>query len=229
MEAESQAAAEQAEAEGRQHPGVPRDKAHRNFTDADSRIMPVPGGRDFQQAYNCQAVADSECQVIVAAQATNLPSDKTLAVAMIEQTVGNTGAVPKEVSADAGYYSVKAVNGLSALGADPFVAPEKTRHGQAIPLAARGRIPANLSARDRMRRKLRTKRGRHRYGLRKQTAEPVFGQIKQGRDLRQFLLRSLEKVNREWLLICTGHNLLKLRGLAGCPKARPTLPLAGAS
>ena len=61
-----------------------------------------------------------------------------------------------------------------------------------------------------MRRKLRTKRGRERYALRMETVEPVFGQIKQGRGFRQFLLRGLEKVNREWLLICTGHNLLKL-------------------
>ena len=198
--------------------------------------MPMPGGRDFQQAYNCQAVADSEYQVIVAAQATNLPSDKTLAVAMIEQTVGNTGAVPKEVSADAGYYSARAVDELHALGVDPFNALEKTRHGRAIPLAPRGRIPANLSARDRMRRKLRTKRGRQRYGLRKQTVEPVFGQIKQGRGLRQFLLRSLEKVNREWLLICTGHNLLKLfrfGGWLGAPKLagqyRKLTPASGCS
>ena len=178
LEAESQAAAEQAEAEGGQHPGVLGDQAQRNFTDPESRIM--PGERDFQQAYNCQAVADSEYQVIVAAQATNLPSDKTLAVAMIEQTVGNTGAVPKEVSADAGYYSARAVDELHALGVDPFIEPEKNRHGQAIPLAPRGRIPANLSARDRMRRKLRTKRGRQRYGLRKQTVEPVFGRSSRG-------------------------------------------------
>ena len=215
LEAEAREAAEQAESEGRDHPGVPGDKAQRNFTDPESRIMPVPGGRDFQQAYNCQAVVDSECQVIVAARATNRPSDKGQAVSMTQQTIGNTGAVPKEVSADAGYYSAKAVDGLRALGADPFVAPDRTRHGQAIPLAPRGRIPANLSARDRMRRKLRTKRGRQRYGLRKQTVEPVFGQIKQGRGFRQFLLRSLEKVNREWLLICTGHNLLKLFRFGG--------------
>ena len=123
--------------------------------------------------------------------------------------------MPKEVSADAGYYSAMAVDGVSALGADPFVAPDKTRHEQAIPLAPRGRIPVNLSARDRMRRKLRTKRGRQRYGLRKQTVEPVFGQIKQGRGFRQFLLRSLEKINREWLLICAGHNLLKLFRFGG--------------
>ena len=61
-----------------------------------------------------------------------------------------------------------------------------------------------------MRRKLQTRRGRQRYALRMQTVEPVFGQIKQGRGFRQFLLRGLEKVNGEWSLICTGHNLLKL-------------------
>ena len=55
LEAEAQAAAEQAEVEGKTHPGVPDDKAQRNFTDAESRIMPGPGGRDFLQAYNCQA------------------------------------------------------------------------------------------------------------------------------------------------------------------------------
>ena len=54
-----------------------------------------------------------------------------------------------------------------------------------------------------MRRKLQTRRGRQRYALRMQTVEPVFGQIKQGRGFRQFLLRGLEKVNGEWLLICT--------------------------
>ena len=210
LEAEARAEAEQAESEGRNHPGVPDDKAQRNFTDPDSRIMPGPGGRDFQQSYNCQAVVDSAHQVIVAARATDQPSDKGQAVSMIEETILNVGAVPKEVSADAGYYSAKAVEELYALGVDPFVAPEKTRHGWVPPPAPRGRIPKGLSARDRMRRKLRTKRGRERYALRMETVEPVFGQIKQGRGYRQFLMRGLAKVNREWLLICTGHNLLKL-------------------
>ena len=129
---------------------------------------------------------------------------------MIEEAILNVGTVPKEVSADAGYYSAKEVDELCALGVDPFVAPEKTRHGWVPPPAPRGRIPKGLSARDRMRRKLRTKRGRERYALRMETVEPVFGQIKQGRGFRQFLLRGLAKVNREWLLICAGHNLLKL-------------------
>ena len=208
---------------GKGHSGVPEDKAQRNFTDPESRIMPAPGGRDFLQAYNCQAVVDSTHQVIVAAQATNQTSDKQQAVTMVEEAIGNVGAVPKEVSADAGYYSAQAVEGLYGLCVDPFVAPERTRHGRVAPPVPRGRIPSNLSPRDRMRRKLQTKRGRQRYALRMQTVEPVFGQIKQGRGFRQFLLRGLEKVSGEWSLICTGHNLLKLfRFGAAQPRETPT-------
>ena len=92
LEAEAQAAAE---AEGKEHPGVPDDKAQRNFTDAESRIMPAPGGRDFQQAYNCQAVVDHAHQVIVAARATNQSSDKQQAAAMMQETIDNVGAVPR--------------------------------------------------------------------------------------------------------------------------------------
>ncbi len=78
------------------------------------------------------------------------------------------------------------------------------------PPAPGGLIPKALSPKDRMRRKLQTKRGRKRYALRMATVEPVFGQIKQGRGFRQFLLRGLDQVQGEWSLICTGHNLLKL-------------------
>ncbi len=91
LEAEAQAAAE---AEGKEHLGVPDDKAQRNFTDAESRIMPGPGGRDFLQAYNCQAVVDHAHQVIVAARATNQSSDKQQAAAMMQETIDNVGAVP---------------------------------------------------------------------------------------------------------------------------------------
>ena len=184
LEAEAQAAAEQVEAEGGKHPGVPDDKAQRNFTDTESRIIPAPGGKDFLQAYNCQAVVDSAHQVIVAERATNQTSDKQQAASMMEETIDNVGAVLREVSADAGYYSAKAVDELYALGVDPFVAPEQTRHGRVVPPAPRGRIPSHLSSMDRMRRKLQTRRGRQRYALRMQTVEPVFGQIKQGRGFR---------------------------------------------
>ncbi len=120
---------------------------------------------------------------------------------MMAETISNTGKVPREVSTDAGYYSAKAVDGLQELGVDSFVAPEQTRHGRVPPPAPRGRIPSHLSPRDRMRRKLHTKRGRQRYALRMATVEPVFGQIKHGRGFRQFLLRGLAKVQGEWSLI----------------------------
>ena len=122
LEAEARAAAEQAEAEGKDHPGVPEDQAQRNFTDAESRIMPGPGRRDFLQAYPPeadQAVVDHEHQVIVATRTTNQASDKQQAVVMLEETIANVGAVPREVSADAGYYSAKAVAEPSVLGTDP--------------------------------------------------------------------------------------------------------------
>ena len=78
LEAEARAEAERAAEEGKEHPGVPEEKAQRNFTDPESRIMPGPGGRDFLQAYPPQAdqaVVDSEHQVIVATRATNVASD----------------------------------------------------------------------------------------------------------------------------------------------------------
>ena len=189
---------------------VPEDKAQRNFTDPDSRIMPGPGGKEFSQSYNCQAAVDSAYQVIVAADVTKQPSDHGWALPLVKEIEDNTGTLPREASADAGYYSAQAVEELYALGVDPFIPPDKTRHGTVIPSAPRGRIPRHLSTADRMRRKLRTQRGRQRYALRMGTVEPVFGQIKQGRGFRQFLLRGLEKVKLEWKLICAGHNLLKL-------------------
>ena len=83
--------------------------------------------------------------MIVAARATNQTSDKQQAAVMMEETIDNVGVVPREVSADAGYYSAKAVGELYALGVDPFVAPEQTRHGRVVPPAPRGRIPSHLS------------------------------------------------------------------------------------
>ena len=205
---EAQAALEEeAQAHGKE---VPEDKSQRNFTDPDSRIMPGPGGKEFHQSYNCQAAVDSAHQVIVAADVTKQPSDHGWALPLVQQIENNTGSLPKEASADAGYYSAQAVAELYALGVDPFIPPDKTRHGTVLPPAPRGRIPGHLSPADRMRRKLRTQRGKRRYALRMGTVEPVFGQIKQARGFRQFLLRGLEKVRQEWRLICARHNLLKL-------------------
>ena len=134
---------------------------------------------------------------------------------MMEVVKVNTGQLPRQMSADAGYFSSNAVQNLTALGIDVYMPPDKTGRRFTIPPAPRGRIPKSLSTVDRMRRKLRTKKGRECYGLRKKLPEPVFGQIKQARGFRQFLLRGSDKVSSEWKIICTGHNLLKLFGARG--------------
>ena len=215
LEEEAKREAEVAAAAGKKnkkHTGVPDDKAQRNFTDPESRIMPAPGGKHFIQAYNAQAAVDSAHQVIVAAEVTNKPADRGQSEPMMEVVKANTGKLPRQMSADAGYFSSDVVNSLTTQGIDVYMPPDRMGHRLTLPPAPRGRIPKDLSIADRMRRKLRTKRGKERYGLRKELPEPVFGQIKQARGFRQFLLRGEDKADGEWKIICAGHNVLKLFG-----------------
>jgi len=190
---------------------VPPPKAQRNFTDPESRIMPDAGAKgSVVQGYNCQAAVDARAQIIVAADVTDETNDKQQAQPMLTQVLAQTGQVPRTVTMDAGYFSEATVTALTALGCTPLVPPDRQLHGQVIPAAPRGRPPAGLSVADRMRRRLRTQHGRRRYARRKAIVDPVFGQIKQGRGYRQFLLRGMRQVRGEWALICTTHNVLKL-------------------
>ncbi len=200
--------------------GTPPDKTQRNFTDPGSHIMPAPGGKQFIQAYNAQIAVDSNQQVIVAARLTNQPSDKGQAKPLVEAVKSNVKRLPHQVSADAGYSSKDTVEGLSTQRIDAYMPPDKMHYSEASIASPHGRIPKYLSTADRMRRKLRTKKGKEYYALRKQLPEPVFGQIKQARGFRQFSLRSIGKVSGEWQLACIGHNLLKLFGAQGHGLAR---------
>jgi transposase len=190
---------------------TPKDKAQKNFTDPDSRIMPQPGHRlSFMQGYNCQAAVDDKAQIIVAADVTQHTNDSRQADPMLRQVAANAGKMPRKATMDAGYFSAENVDTLQGMGVEVFIPPERRKHGEAPPPAPRGRIPNGLSPKDLMRRKLLTQRGKAIYAKRKTTVEPVFGQIKQARGFRQFLLRGLGKVKGEWSLICTTHNILKL-------------------
>jgi transposase len=190
--------------------GQPKDKDQRNFTDSESKIMPVSGGKDFVQAYNAQAAVDSAHQIILAAETSNIPNDKGQAKPMMEKVKENAGRLPKQMSDDTGYFSSDTLTALTEMGIDVYMPPNRISHADFRLPSPRGRIPKDISVTDRMRRKLKTQKGRKVYGLRKELPEPVFGQIKQARGFRQFLFRGLEKVSREWKVICTGHNLLKL-------------------
>lgn len=192
-------------------PVEPAEKAQRNFTDPDSRIMKDSATKSFAQCYNCQAAVDGEEQVIVAATLTQQGNDVGQVEAMLDVMESNLeGFAPgMAVTLDAGYFSEDNVMLLEDAGLDAFVATGKVKHGEVLP-PVRGRPPADLTTKQRMQRKLRTKRGKKIYAQRKATVEPVFGQIKQARGLRQFLLRGLENVTAEWQLWCLTHNLLKL-------------------
>ncbi|MBO0982224.1 transposase [Microbacterium sp. SD291] len=66
-------------------------------------------------------------------------------------------------------------------------------------------------AREQMDDKLRHLLGRKLYAKRQHSIEPVFGNIKNNLGYRRFTRRGLDAVSSEWRLICTAHNLLKLR------------------
>jgi len=188
----------------------PDPKAQRNFTDPDSRIMKDGATKAFVQAYNCQVAVDSQSQVIVSTQVTQEANDKRQLKPVVEQIKANLDEKPKQVSADSGYYSEENLEYLTEEEIDAYVAPGRLKHTDGKVPAPRGRIPQGATTKDRMARKLGTVKGRKTYGQRKEIVEPVFGQIKQVRGFRQFLLRGLEKVSAEWDLVCLSHNLLKL-------------------
>ncbi len=194
--------------------GTPKPKAQRNFTDGDSRIM--KSGDGFIQGYNCQAAVDEAHQIIVAQAVTNQPPDVEHLIPMIDRIVFNCGAAPRNLSADNGYLSESNVVGAFERGVDPHIATGRREHGEPPP-TVRGRPPADLTLKQSMARRLATRRGAAVYARRKVIVEPPFGQIKQARGFRQFLLRGLAKVAGEWSLITLTHNLLKLF------RARPAL------
>jgi transposase len=187
----------------------PEAKAQRNFTDPDSRIMKDGATKEFVQAYNAQAVVDSHAQVIVVAAVTQEANDKKPWVPMLKEVKVQMGSPPQQATADAGYFSEPNVTDAQLQGIDLFVAPDRQKHGEKPP-STTGPPPPEASVTEQMRHKLRTAEGQAVYKLRKAVVEPVFGQIKEARGFRRFLLRGLAKVQAEWKMICATHNLLKL-------------------
>jgi transposase len=189
----------------------PSDKAQRNFTDPDSRIMKVSSTNSFEQCYNGQAVVDDSSQVIVASNLSQNANDMDEVEPILDILEENLGGIPPRmaITTDAGYFSETNLMLFEDALLNPFMATEKMKHWEVLP-QVRGRIPNDMTPKDRMRRKLSTKKGQEIYAKRKSTVEPVFGQIKQAMGLRQFSLRGYENVSAEWQIWCLSHNLLKL-------------------
>jgi len=207
LEAEAKAEAEQgSNPEKTRHEkkptGKPKETAQRNFTDPESRLMKTSEG--FIQGYNGQAAVDSKKQVIVAQTLTTSSNDMQQMIPLLGQIRSNLGRQAKEVSADSGYCSERNLKALIQRHIRGYIATDRQRKTRIV-----GRWV------QRMRRRLAQGARRSRYRLRKQIVEPVFGQIKDARGFRRFLLRGKDKVAGEWSLICTAHNLLKLAAARG--------------
>lgn len=167
--------------------------------------------KSFEQAYNSQAAVDGCSQIIVAAEVTQEANDKRELAPMGTKVMENTGRVPVQISADSGYFSEEAVTDEALKDVELYVAVDRQKHGEALEVVE-GETPVESSIKEQMEHKLKTSAGKAAYALRKGIVEPVFGQIKQARGFRRFLMRGLEKVRNEWKLICLTHNLLKLFG-----------------
>jgi len=185
----------------------PDPKAQYNFTDPESRIM--KGANEFVQGYNTQVAVEPFFQLIVGQTVTQAANDKQQMVPLIEVIEEQSGQRPEEVLADSGYCSEENLKYLAKRRMAGFVATEKQKHGEQNEPCKRGPLPKDASRLEQMERKLKTKVGAAVYARRKCVVEPVFGQIKQARGFRQFLLRGLRKVRGEWALICMTHNVLK--------------------
>jgi len=198
----------QAKSEGKDpEQAQPTKKAQYNFTDPESRILKGPDR--FMQGYNTQIAVEPVFQLIVGQAVTQAANDKQQLVPLIEAIEEQSGQKPEEVLADSGYCSEGNLKYLRKKRIEGFVATEKQKHGERRGPCKRGPLPKNASRVERMQRKLETKVGAVVYATRKFIVEPVFGQIKQARGFRQFLLRGIEKVRGEWALICMTHNILK--------------------
>src|SRR2546421_3727078 len=200
----------------------PHDQDQVNFTDEESRIMPVSGG-GFEQAYNGQIGVEGDSRLIVCqhvSQRTNDKQELVPALDKLAQLPEELGQV-KTASADTGYYSEDNVIACAKADVGPYIACGREPHYP--PLAERlvgaPQAPENPDPASALRHRLKTAEGKAHYAKRKSTVEPVFGIIKHVIGFRHFRLRGLKVVQGEWTLVCIAFTLKRLHTLKGVKKA----------
>ena len=165
------------------------------------------------QGYNAQAVTTVE-QVIVAAELTQDANDFQQLEPMltaISRTLAAAGIPerPGTLAADSGYWSIANLTELPNAPQLLIPPPKHGRHGK----PRKDGKPSQSNSdglRAAMTAKLQSEDGKACYAKRKETVEPVFGQIKDGRGARRLLRRGLAACEAECKLLCGTHNLLKL-------------------
>jgi transposase len=211
-----QKAAEEGQSAKQASKAKPAGKDQYNFTDPESRIM--KGADGFVQGYNAQAAVEPTLLLIVGHGLTQAANDKQQLQPMVEAITQQAQQRPAAILADSGYCSEENLQYLESHDApknkiDGYVATGKSKHGEHRQPCPRGPLPKGATRTAKMKRKLQTKVGKAVYAARKAIVEPVFGQIKQARGFRQFLLRGVEKVAGEWALVCLTHNVLRLHAI----------------
>jgi transposase len=188
----------------------PADKDQYNFTDPESRL--IKGSEGWVQGYNAQTAVEPSLQLIVGQRVTQAANDKEQLAPMLQVIEHQRGQLPAALLADSGYCSEKNLKYLETTyhQIDAYIASGRQKHDEYRQRCPRGPLPTNAMRVERMMRKLQTRAGRAVYATRKTIVEPVFGQIKEARRFRHFLLRGLAKVRGEWALVCLTHNILKL-------------------
>ena len=197
-------------------------KAQRSFTDPDARIMKTSDG-SFHYCFNAQTIVDERSQVVLTSVLRQSGADSPALPQMLTELTASLVAagidgLPRTLLADAGYFSADNVTAVTDTGIDPLIATGRQRRGEPTPAAPRGRIPTDLTPKQRMSRKLRTVKGKTDYARRKAIVEPVFGQLKVAQNAGQFRLRGQAKAQGEWTLHVFCHNLRKLKGSGWTPQ-----------
>ncbi len=200
-----------------QPPSLPKDSQQINLTDPDSALMRKSRRDSYEQAYNAQAVVDSDgSQLVLATDVIRTPSDANQLEPALESVPEFAGTVQRML-ADGGYVNTEAIERVGQK-VDLYVAiasednnyrrydyrpPKKT----AVKKVTDPRLVA-------MREKVTSEDGKRIYGKRASTVEPVFGIIKgPPMGLRQFLMRGLDRVRIEWDLVCLAYNIKRIWSL----------------
>jgi transposase len=196
-------------------PGA-RDKDQYNFTDPASRIMKNSTDDGFDQHYNVQVAVDQDSLFVVGNTLSNHPVDTYEAIPTVDAIPAEIGK-PQAAALDKIYFAPKNIQEFEARDIDPFIATGREPHHKSW----RERFahtpeppPDDASLIVKMAYKLQTEIGKAIYSLRKSTAEPVIGIIKEVLGFRQFSLRGLIAAAGEWCLVCLAWNLKRLHKLA---------------
>jgi len=211
----------------------PRAKDQYNFTDPESRIMKESASGGFDQDYNAQVVVDQASMLVIGALVCDQPNDVQALLPTLDAIPATVGR-PDAVASDTGFFSAANIAGCEARGIDPYIATGREAHRWSLDEVLSPPLPvpaaADASPRVQMAAKLTTPAGRAIYRLRKCTAEPAIGIIKEAMGFRQFSLRGLAKVSGEWILVCLAYNIKRLHTLLGgwAPLKTPAAHIATA-